>query len=982
MWTDINAEFGGHIRSRGCMTFTGLTPAEQYDPLMTEPLLTATAAFKAVGASIGVAKGAASGYQMARRRFRFLGTFDPEWIHLADSDDELGLTVGDVQSIERFLASPDVEPILALFSLSALSRRAVGEHSGEPDHAVQIALANQAKRWTKEHGGSWEDKVPQILQRLRGIYDGTFANADTSALSAEIDDFAEFISTPVLVSKPDRRNADYLDRLVAAATNLQKLVAVIAKARELANAIGNVDLPPILTHTEIEGSLDFEKLYVGRAFRRPNSLAQVSPDTLSPTTDPFRVVLRGNPGAGKSTFVRHYKKLTCSSGPVPVVEISCRRYAKSTWHKSIIDFAVECLQADHGVQVDADEFTQMLLLGRACLVFDGLDEITEHLKRAEMVERIQSIAYRNPACSILVTTRILGYEQARLPESLFDHLELDEFNGQQFREYCRNWFRLKEREDLTASFIDDSGTVADLRYNPLMLSLLCALYREHGALPTDRRDVYRQCAELLFRRWDAHRQVEHDGSMPRYAVQLMQEIAYWVYSSVSAQSGIEEGQLVKILAHFLRDRAGYDPADAETAAHDFVNFCATRAWLLASFGNNKRGQRVFAFTHRTFLEYFAAEALTRRAADDAEVIEKIKAAFSRDRTSVVPELIVQAYDFRKDNGGPLVLSELLRERVPGILLLRLMTGLNVSADLRRRLLRRVLDDAVERGFDTGEFELVLNLNPQAREQFISLFLTGNAALDHPEVTLLIASVWAGKCLHGSAGRLIGVWDAPITAAVLALQKTDDWMPDAAVANWMTSKGLDPAYPWLGWDALICPTPYGHVPGFLWQAIYRRFARGETTNKMIGAAMAAASAKLQEGCRIPRASVEAFNFTFVAEPGRFGLPHFARRPWTFPTRADDRDDLLRQALLWVLCASRESRPRYTFNEQLDDGLHDFWPGAFESAAKLRATRRSAGDGAAPGGAALTNQEADEARALLESVPMWLRKWFYAERSFIR
>ncbi|WP_197498144.1 NACHT domain-containing NTPase [Mycobacterium sp. 1165196.3] len=952
---------------------------------MPEPLATTTAALKAAGAAAGVAKSAVGGFQLARKKFRLLGTFDPQWIQFASAEnDELDLSVRDVQGIEKFLASPDMEPVLALFAISELSKRNTAEQDADVDNAVEIAVTNQAKRWIADHGGEWQEKIPQVILRLKQIFDGSFANIDVSDFATEIDEFSTFISTPVLVTKSPQQNVGYLERLIRCMTDLQTLVAAMAKARELANAIGSLNLPPILTHTEIEGSLDFEKLYVGRPFRKSGTTTAVMPETLSPTTSPFRVVLMGNPGAGKSTFVRHYKKVTCESSPVPVVEISCRRYAKSTWHKSVVDFAIESIQADHGIRIDSDDFERMLLLGRVCLVFDGLDEITERQKRAEMSARIESIANQYPVCSILVTTRILGYEQAKLPEVLFSHLELDEFNDEQFREYCRNWFRLKDRNDLVQSFLADSDSVTDLRYNPLMLSLLCALYREHGAIPTDRRDVYRQCADLLFRRWDAHRQVEHDSSMPKYAERLMQEIAYWVYSSTAAQAGIEEAQLVKILAHFLRDRGGYDPGDAENASKDFVNFCAGRAWLLGSFGSNKRGQRIFSFTHRTFLEYFAAEALTRRAENEIEVLEKIKAAFDKDRTSVVPELMVQAFDFRKDNGGPLVLSEMLKGGASGLLLLRLMTGVNVSGDLRKRVLNRVLRDAVDRGFDTDEFDLVLNLNPQAREQFISLFLEPSAATAHPTVALLICSHWAGRVLRGTTGRLIEIWDEPIRAAALAIRDGGDWAPDPAIANWLTLKSIDADYQWLGWDALICPTQSGYASGFLWRAMLRRFAKGGDlpTNEAIENAFAVAFSRLKSGARIPETSIEAFNYSLIAESSRFALPHFYRRGWKYPDSPSDSDNLLRQILLWVLCASREIRPRYTFNERLDEGLIDFWPGDFEAAVKLRNRIASTQDKRRDPGAPLTEVEADEAKRFLSSAPIWLRKWFYNEASFVR
>ena len=48
------------------------------------------------------------------------------------------------------------------------------------------------------------------------------------------------------------------------------------------------------------------------------------------------------------------------------------------------------------------------------------------------------------------------------------------------------------------AFISESASVADLRSNPLMLALLCILYRGAGSLPRNRTEVYEQCASMLY----------------------------------------------------------------------------------------------------------------------------------------------------------------------------------------------------------------------------------------------------------------------------------------------------------------------------------------------------------------------------------------------------------------------------------------------------------------------------------------------------
>jgi hypothetical protein len=139
----------------------------------------------------------------------------------------------------------------------------------------------------------------------------------------------------------------------------------------------------------------------------------------------------------------------------------------------------------------------------------------------------------------------------------------------------------------------------------------------------------------------------------------MQELARFFFRSQTAQAGIEEPQLIGIIAQYFRDTGGVEPpADRERAAQ-FLDFCADRAWLLSRKGDNDRGVRLFAFTHRTFMEYLAAEAIVRRADDIAAIAHQIINIFEKDPSSVLPDVMVQVADDKFDRGAELVLTRLL-----------------------------------------------------------------------------------------------------------------------------------------------------------------------------------------------------------------------------------------------------------------------------------------------------------------------------------
>jgi hypothetical protein len=118
---------------------------------------------------------------------------------------------------------------------------------------------------------------------------------------------------------------------------------------------------------------------------------------------------------------------------------------------------------------------------------------------------------------------------------------------------------------------------------------------------------------------------------------------------------------VRIIAQFFRDTAAVEPPEDQQRARQFLEFCAGRAWLLSRKGTNSRGVRLFSFTHRTFMEYMAAEALVRNAPDIHTVALKALEVFKGDPSSVIPDVMVQAVDDKFDRGAEQVLQILFDE---------------------------------------------------------------------------------------------------------------------------------------------------------------------------------------------------------------------------------------------------------------------------------------------------------------------------------
>ena len=259
----------------------------------------------------------------------------------------------------------------------------------------------------------------------------------------------------------------------------------------------------------------------------------------------------------------------------------------------------------------------LLFSGRAFVIFDGLDELLDTSDRQEIAGDIESFCRIYPTVPVLVTSRAVGYDQAPLDSRMFEVARLGEFTDEQVEEYVTKWFAIdadlneEEVQDHTGIFMNESSMVTDLRANPLMLALMCNLYRGEGYIPRNRPDVYEKCAVMLFERWDKQRGIYTPLPFESQMRSVMSYLAYQMYSEDRFQDGVSHDQLVNETVKFLLDRTLDDEDQARTVAEEFVNFFKGRAWVFTDVGLTDRDIGIYQFTHRTFLEYFTAVYLVR-----------------------------------------------------------------------------------------------------------------------------------------------------------------------------------------------------------------------------------------------------------------------------------------------------------------------------------------------------------------------------------
>ncbi|GAA0333979.1 hypothetical protein GCM10009529_10450 [Micropruina glycogenica] len=653
---------------------------------------------------------------------------DIKWLYMTDAADLYSMS--EIADINAFLKSAEIVPLLQLTWIGV----AINDDDPEARSTVRATFKAAAVSWCVRTGSKWHKKSDTIfdamVSRVRALVPRHLSDEHGAELAEH---------TLIWGPLDDREGRSaYISNLLALASDLDTLTKCIDLSRNIGD-LASKSYQLSLAHLDAaEHIADRNALYVERTVTIDGKV-HASGSLVAPE-EVRRLVLLGNPGAGKTSLVNHVAGLSDRFGCLPVLVCKCREYVSEDWNASI-ESALERRLVAIGIGADPRALTAALLLGHLVVVFDGLDEITDIGRREEMTARIARFCVRFPLVSTIVTSRAVGYERTPLPRTLFELADLDEYSEDQSEEYAERWFRSVGRGELFQPFVNDIQSIRDIARNPLLLSLLCSLYRARGHLPTNRHGVYHQCAELLYRQWDAQRQIAQSEDLPDYGTAIMCSIAHFFWNVPSATNA-DESQLRKLIAVELQQGGASDSA-SQVRASDFLEFCKDRLWLLVRGAVNSRGEPTFEFAHRTFLEYFAAEYLARGANRAEDLAESIRVAYARDPTSVMPVLLIQSYDDKRSPGATAVYSRVLAFENP-VLALRLMNAKLPAIQRQKgfKLVENYLSGGAELSLDA--FEAILAMYRDPREQFVQDYLSA----DDSPLCSEVARGWAAYCLSG------------------------------------------------------------------------------------------------------------------------------------------------------------------------------------------------------------------------------------------
>ncbi|MBX7253711.1 MAG: SUMF1/EgtB/PvdO family nonheme iron enzyme [Candidatus Promineofilum sp.] len=368
------------------------------------------------------------------------------------------------------------------------------------------------------------------------------------------------------------------------------------------------------------------------------------------------VVLTGEPGGGKSTFVNHLAYCLASQAlfpaagwlghlpgwpeaegmvlPVPValrdfaatVDASRNRPAAPGDLWRFITARLEEQNLDFAARAIEGELQQ----GRAIILLDGLDEVTREGQRAIVRDAVAVFAGRYPGNRFLVTCRALGYQppdqgkvDLRLDAAQFPVYELALFDEKKIDRFIDAWYA--ELSRLGSVRDQDAGEMVSrlktavrrpdlwrMARNPLLLTVIALVHAYRGWLPDTRALLYDETVDMLLWRWEeikarapTLRQLLQDAGRAELDLKrALWRLAFEAHGQsgegTEALGAIAESQLTRALIRLK-------PEDWQWA-HEMVAAMKLRAGLLL-----ERSPGVFTFPHRTFQEYMAGAHLSTQS---------------------------------------------------------------------------------------------------------------------------------------------------------------------------------------------------------------------------------------------------------------------------------------------------------------------------------------------------------------------------------
>lgn len=468
----------------------------------------------------------------------------------------------------------------------------------------------------------------------------------------------------------------YYPSLVSSGTSQQKSIHLnrIQYDDNMRRKYGRIEFVGMSVYKE-EASrrIPLEDIYIPLSVVQERS-ADESEGT--PRIDPYtflkpgaKNIILGDPGSGKSTLLGFLalaginKELQARCKTIEdnrlTIFITLRRYAdelKSKRNLPILDYILDVAKADFNMNgLDPSFFSYYIESGQAILLFDGLDELPSRDFKSLIRQRIDSFGQSFPNNTILVTSRLVGYEAESRFDDSYGHYRVAKLKVSEIQKFINDWYaaRIDDQVERCRNAADlikiithpDSDSIRELARNPLLLTIVALVHRIDAVLPDQRVVLYQKCTETLLNTWYKSKRLDDEtgkGRIERRNRLRVEAIAYWMHRRSlkgKARSVAPRTELIDFLTAYINKNETVRAQDdlAEDQAESFVDFIKNSAGLLIEAGDG-----LYSFIHLTFQEYLCATHLAAfgETGGTASIWKELRGDLQNPRWREVVRLLV------------------------------------------------------------------------------------------------------------------------------------------------------------------------------------------------------------------------------------------------------------------------------------------------------------------------------------------------------
>jgi len=347
------------------------------------------------------------------------------------------------------------------------------------------------------------------------------------------------------------------------------------------------------------------------------------------------LVILGDPGAGKSTLIKHLALHLArhgeGDGPLPIL-LPLNAYAEALGREEIsLQAYLARYYAGRRKELEGVGalFDAALAEGQAVVLLDGLDEVqARRLYVNQLLEDFVATHREREGNRFVVTSRIVGYRDAPLVSMLggatWPVYTLTDWGREEIERFATRWtlaFEIathgdtpeahtaaeEEQQDLLAAIAPGSG-IERLASNPLLLTIMALIKRQRVTLPRERVRLYELYLETLISAWNKARALDRRPVGPGInyldTVQVLAPLALWLRQENPSAGLVSREQVEGWLTGYYRREWDEPRGPASQRARAFLEGVRRYSNLLV-----ERGEGQYGFLHLTFEEMLAAKGI-------------------------------------------------------------------------------------------------------------------------------------------------------------------------------------------------------------------------------------------------------------------------------------------------------------------------------------------------------------------------------------